>query len=68
MSTETGTSRVSVIIPVYQGDRFLAEAIESVLNQTYTNYEIIAINDGSTDNSCEILEDYVVKLYAIFAH
>jgi glycosyltransferase involved in cell wall biosynthesis len=66
MSTETATPRVSVIIPVYQGDRFLAEAIESVLNQTYTNYEIIAIDDGSTDNSCEILEYYFDKIRYVF--
>jgi glycosyltransferase involved in cell wall biosynthesis len=60
------TPRVSVIIPVYQGERFLAEAVESVLNQTYTNYEIIAIDDGSTDNSCEILEYFFDKIRYVF--
>lgn len=66
MSTETVTPRVSVIIPVYQGDRFLAEAIESVLNQTYTNYEIIVINDGSTDNSNDVLQPYLDKIRYVY--
>lgn len=66
MSTETATPRVSVIIPVYQGDRFLGEAVESVLNQTYTNYEIIVVDDGSTDNSLEVLEHYFDKICYVF--
>ena len=66
MSTETVKPRVSVIIPVYQGDRFLAEAVESVLNQTYTHCEIIVIDDGSTDNSREVLEPYVDKIRYVF--
>lgn len=66
MSTETVKPRVSVIIPVYQGDRFLAEAIESVLNQTYTNYEIIVVDDGSTDNSCGVLQPYLEKIRYIY--
>jgi len=49
---------VSVVIPVYNSEKFLAESIESVLNQTYKNLEIIAINDGSTDRSLDILKQY----------
>jgi glycosyltransferase involved in cell wall biosynthesis len=47
---------VSVIIPVYNGARFLSAAIESVLAQTFSNFEIIAVNDGSTDDSKRILD------------
>ncbi len=47
---------VSVVIPIYNSEKFLAESIESVLNQTYENLEIIAVDDGSTDSSLEILQ------------
>ena len=50
--------KVSVIIPNYNYGRFLAEAIESALNQTYEPHEIIVVDDGSTDESREILEKY----------
>ena len=43
-------NKVSIIIPVYNGSNFLAEAIDSALNQTYKNKEVIVINDGSNDN------------------
>lgn len=46
---------VSVVIPVYNAEAYLKEAILSVLNQTYNNLEVIVINDGSTDNSDEII-------------
>ncbi len=49
---------VSVIIPVYNGERFLAEAIESVLGQTYSPVEIIVIDDGSEDHSAQIAQGY----------
>jgi glycosyltransferase involved in cell wall biosynthesis len=56
---------VSVIIPVYNSAQFLQESLESVINQTYQNIEIICINDGSTDNSLEILEFYSDKITII---
>ena len=56
---------VSVIIPVYNSAQFLKESIESVINQTYQNIEIICINDGSTDNSLEILQLYSDKIIII---
>jgi len=47
---------VSVVIPVYNGARYLRDAVESMLKQTYTDFELIAVNDGSTDGSLRILE------------
>lgn len=49
---------ISICIPVYNAELFLKEAIDSCLNQTYKNIEIICVNDGSTDNSLSILESY----------
>lgn len=49
---------VSVLMPVYNGEKYLHEAIDSILNQSYTNYEFIIINDGSTDNTEKIILSY----------
>ena len=56
---------VSVIIPVYNSAQFLKQSLESVINQTYQNIEIICVNDGSTDNSLEILQQYSDKITII---
>lgn len=53
---------VSVVIPVYNSEEFLKESIESVLNQTCNNLEVIVVNDGSTDNSLQILQQYSDKI------
>jgi glycosyltransferase involved in cell wall biosynthesis len=49
---------VSIIIPVYNSENFIAETIDAALNQTYPFLEIILINDGSTDNSAKLMEPY----------
>jgi glycosyltransferase involved in cell wall biosynthesis len=49
---------VSIIIPVYNGEQYIEEALDSIFNQTYQNYEIITVDDGSTDNSHNILKSY----------
>ena len=53
--------KVSVIIPVYNTESYLEKCLDSVINQTYKNLEIICINDCSTDNSLNILKRYAVK-------
>ncbi len=52
---------VTVVITVYNGEKYLAEAIESVLNQTYRSLELILVNDGSKDRSLEIIQNYAAK-------
>ncbi len=66
MNKDTANPLVSVIIGNYNYGSFITEAIESVLNQTYRNFELIVVDDGSTDNSREIIESYQDKLTAIF--
>ncbi len=49
---------VSIIMPVYNADNYLSSSIESILNQTFCNYEFIIINDGSTDTSLDIIKKF----------
>jgi glycosyltransferase involved in cell wall biosynthesis len=49
---------VSVVMPVYNAEKYLRQAIESILNQVFDNFEFIIINDGSTDSSVEIIKSY----------
>ncbi len=53
--------KVSVIIPVYNVEKYLTQCLDSVCSQTYKNIEIICVNDGSTDNSAKILTDFAQK-------
>lgn len=53
--------KVSIIIPVYNGEKYLKEAIDSVIKQTYKNWELVLINDGCQDNSQKIIDEYVKK-------
>lgn len=53
--------KISVIMPVYNAEEYLREAIESILNQTFTDFEFIIVDDASTDNSCKIIEEYSKK-------
>lgn len=70
LSTETTTNTanplVSVIISNHNYGRYLSQAIESVLNQTYRNFELIVVDDGSSDNSREVITNYGDRLIAIF--
>lgn len=55
------TPRVSIGLPVYNGERFLREAIDSVLAQTFTDFELVISDNASTDRSAEIAAEYVAK-------
>jgi glycosyltransferase involved in cell wall biosynthesis len=60
--TQQQNPRISIIIPVYNGERYIAQTIESVIAQTEKNWEIIAVNDGSPDGSLAILNRYAEKM------
>ena len=49
---------ISVIMPVYNGEKYLRQSIESVIQQTYKDWELIIVNDCSTDNSRDIMQSY----------
>jgi glycosyltransferase involved in cell wall biosynthesis len=53
--------KISVVMSVYEGETYLREAIESILNQTFKDFEFIIINDGSTDQSWSIIHEYAEK-------
>ncbi|MCU0523245.1 MAG: glycosyltransferase [Elainella sp. Prado103] len=53
--------KVSVLLPVYNAERYLPEAIESILHQTFTDFELLILDDGSTDRSPRILHRYAAK-------
>lgn len=57
--------KVSIIVPVYNGQDFINRCLNSLINQTYSNVEIIVINDGSTDNSLDLLKKYNDKIILI---
>ena len=57
--------KVSIIVPVYNVEKYLPQCLESLVNQTYRNIEIICVNDGATDNSLSILREYEKKDHRI---
>ena len=61
MESSSVKDMVSVILPVYNGDDLVALSIESVLNQTYRNFEFIIVDDGSFDNTPAIVDEYAAK-------
>lgn len=55
------TPLVSIIIPCYNAEKYISDTIQSVINQTYSNWELIIVNDGSTDNSLQTIERFVSR-------
>ena len=66
MPITNNTPLISVIIGNYNYGHFISQAIDSVLNQTYGNFELIVVDDGSTDNSCQVIESYGNKIISVF--
>jgi glycosyltransferase involved in cell wall biosynthesis len=56
---------ISVVIPVYNVEKYLRSCLDSILSQSFKQYEIICINDASTDGSYEILKEYATQYCAI---
>lgn len=52
---------ISIIVPIYNAERYLSQCIESIANQTYQNLQIILVDDGSTDHSREIMGQYATE-------
>lgn len=59
--TDSNRTIVSIIIPIYNSELFLIKCLDSVIHQTYPYLEIILINDGSTDSSPKIIDEYALK-------
>lgn len=53
--------KISIVIPVYNVEKYLRKCFDSILNQTFQDFEIICVDDGSTDKSLEILQEYKRK-------
>lgn len=64
---DTGKGLVSIIVPVYNAEKFLCKCFDGILIQTYTNWELLLVDDGSTDNSWNICEGYSKKDERIIA-
>ena len=60
--------KISIVVPVYNVQEYLHDCIESIINQTFTDFELILVNDGSTDNSGSICDEYAKKNTKIIVH
>ena len=56
-----GNDLISIIVPIYNVEQYINECIESLINQTYKNIEIILVDDGSPDNCPKICDEWIMK-------
>ena len=61
-------SKVSIVIPVFNGEKYLENTISSILNSSYSDIEVIIVNDGSTDKSIEICQNMKKKDIRVFLY
>ena len=61
MSLKNNGVKISILMPVFNDEEYLSESIDSIVKQTLKDIELICVNDGSTDSSLEILNDYSNK-------
>lgn len=59
--------KISIIIPVYNGEKYIKECLDSIINQTYVNFEIIIVDDGSNDNTLNIIHEYNNEKVKVFS-
>ena len=59
---------ISIVVPTYNNEKFLDKCVESILSQTYHEFELLIINDGSTDNTINVLQPYLKKDKRIKLH
>lgn len=52
---------VSIIIPMYNAEKYIGECLESIFAQTMNNFEVIVVDDCSTDNSCKVVENFIAN-------
>lgn len=60
ISNDFKNPKISVVVPIYNVEKYLSECLDSILNQTFKNFELICVNDKSPDNTAEILEKYKI--------
>ena len=61
INKEMSEFKLSVVIPVYNGEKYLRECVDSILSQTFRNFEIVLVNDGSTDSTASICDEYTTQ-------
>ena len=69
MNNEISNRKISVIVPVYNAEKYLEQCLESIKNQSYQNFEVILVNDDSTDNSesiCKNFFNFLIILYILY--